>query len=625
MSKRSMPGFAVLGLAAAFAVAACDSKEPAKSSGPTSPQELALLDVNDPASLDSLAKEFGIEVQPFEMPSVHRGASEAVAFLMYPSGEVRKDGLATYRVDVGEDYRNDGTLQFREGKKVLWKGQSAFNPARAETVSNLPKEVLDAVKAGDTVTWGIFFEDKRKPIKTEFRVVDKTQVAKKLGEFANSKSFKKQAEPLQQLAKASLFQNYGLHSEALATYLDVVAKNPDFQQAHQGIVASLRRLDLTDAPLFAREMGKVVPTKPRLAGGGVSGGGSDPIGGGIAGRTPDVPNVPNTPAMAEGTEGGGGTIKDPYKKRTEPGSKKPATGGTSSSGGPTAPTGEISGTDPVTPEFLKAFENAQKAQGEAEEAARRNQEAQLALEAAQAAANAAREAEEQANADLATDPTKPEFMDAAQKAAEARTAADIALRKAEEAAEAAKAAAEAAAKQASDADAVLAALKAAGKGPVTPESMTSGGGPVTGPTGELTKFAEKAIDKANQAIGSHPNADQSILDASKALNDAEQAQEAARIALEADPLNPALQEAYTSATETALAAMRALDAARALLGQSDAAKQAIDAFRAAQTRYEHAKLLATSKPNDPKAQEALVKAAKAVEEAAAHLMKALGN
>ena len=116
MSMRPKFEAAMLGLAIAFTavpLAACGSGDSKTPIGATKSSDFATLDVNDESSVTTLAKEYGIEVQPFAKPSEHRGVDNALAYLMFPSGDIRKEGLRQYRIDVGEAYHGDGTLQFR--------------------------------------------------------------------------------------------------------------------------------------------------------------------------------------------------------------------------------------------------------------------------------------------------------------------------------------------------------------------------------------------------------------------------------------------------------------------------------------------------------------------------------
>jgi len=215
------------------------------------------VDPMDPDALRLVAAAYGVTVEPFRAPEVHRGAASigGVA-LLYPRNDVRKEGLAGYRIDVTPAYEGGGWLEFRKGKTSLHR--EPFEPDTLVNAASLPTSVRDALKSGDTVTWGVYFTDARKPITAQFEIVAKPAATKKLADLASDRRLALQPAVLRQQLEAEVLQNYRLYSEALVRLLDIRAADKDSTAPYGGIVSCLRRLDLEDTALFTEASSKAV-------------------------------------------------------------------------------------------------------------------------------------------------------------------------------------------------------------------------------------------------------------------------------------------------------------------------------------------------------------------------------
>ncbi len=374
---------------------------------------LVARDASDPDALKKLAAAFDVAVEPVATPELHRGAAGGSdVMLLFPRNDVRLEGLRTFRVDVSPDYEGGGTLEFRKGRTVLHS--MPFEPQTLVTVGNLPASVVDSVKAGDTVTWGVFFSDRRKAITAQFEVVSKPQATKKLAAIDSDKRLAKQPAEIRDLLKAEALQNYRLYSEALVTFLEVKAASKDSTLPHGGIVACLRRMDLEDTPLFSDSAGKLVGTKSHSRPGADATQGR----GAVAVTQPKAPVATSGGSSSSGLKPGGAVA---------PGS------GTS---GTTPPAAETPGSEPTvqppvagdSPELAARIMETAKV---ADEARRMADESKAAADAmkgtadeARKAADDARAAAEEARRDAdmhRDDPDSPRYQEAllqAQQAAE---------------------------------------------------------------------------------------------------------------------------------------------------------------------------------------------------------------
>jgi hypothetical protein len=226
-------------------------------SGPTK-VEGGLVLARDGAveALADLGQSLGVEIEVLGDVPRHRGASTAAATLYWPRLDVRPEGLTSYRIEVGSDYADDGVLRFESKGKVLY--EEAFSPVNEMTTAEIPQQVIDAIKGKTKVTWGLFFEDKKKKdVKAEFTVVNEPKVSKQLEKMATSKHFSRQDPIVQQMMRAEVFLNHRLYTEALMSYLGVLQVWPDSTTPYNGIVKSMMRMDLKDTSMYTTALGFV--------------------------------------------------------------------------------------------------------------------------------------------------------------------------------------------------------------------------------------------------------------------------------------------------------------------------------------------------------------------------------
>ncbi len=127
------------------------------------------------------------------------------------------------------------------------------------------------MKTGDTVTWGVYFTDSRKPITAQFEIVAKPTATKKLAELQADRRLALQPVALRQQLEAEVLQNYRLYSEALVRLLNIHAADKESTVPYGGIVSCLRRLDLEDTALFTEAASKAVGLASRHRGETASG------------------------------------------------------------------------------------------------------------------------------------------------------------------------------------------------------------------------------------------------------------------------------------------------------------------------------------------------------------------
>ena len=217
---------------------------------------LALASV-DGSGITEVAKELGIEFEPFEAPTPHRGGSDEVFTQYWPRGKVRMDALRSFRIDVGESYGDDvplATLVFKKGKKVLHKIDE-FDPATTITVADFPKEVLKQLKPGTSFSWGLEFDRRHKKFTEDVKVsvVGKSEdkkVTKAVEKIRNKKYFKRQDPVVQATLLAQTLENKRLYTEALLAYLSILEQNPGVTSPFRGVVQTLRRMKLDKSAMF---------------------------------------------------------------------------------------------------------------------------------------------------------------------------------------------------------------------------------------------------------------------------------------------------------------------------------------------------------------------------------------
>ena len=301
----------------ATTLAGCGGPEPSKTAGtPTSSSSTtsstasattakaanvlpATIDINSSSELASALNTLGIETPATAPIGTDRaGGAEGVAFPTWPSGDVRKEGLSTYRIDAPESYGDDGTLKFMRGNTALY--EVAFKPEHVKTQAAIPQDVMRAVKAGDTITWGVYFANKKqKALTVSFKVVVKPQVAKAEAKLEGDTV----AGVVRDLARAQLLKNYGFYSEALSIYTGVVDQDSRITSVYTPMADCLHSLKLVNTPLFdlaKSSMPVGIPKRLKISTEGNSGlsstGGKGPGQQPLSSRTAPVP----TPGSAAG-------------------------------------------------------------------------------------------------------------------------------------------------------------------------------------------------------------------------------------------------------------------------------------------------------------------------------------
>ena len=212
---------------------------------------LAARDPSDPLVIAALAESEGVDLAPFVKPEVHRGSRDkrAVAVLLWPAKDVRKAGLVNYAIEADETYEGDAALEFRHGRKVLYR--EAFNPESVTTIRPIPAEVLEHIKVGRKITWGLYFEDSRRPVKTSFKIVQRPKAERQLDRLADSRHMQRQPQITREIMAATVLENNRLYTEALVANLKIAADHPESTQPYRGIVTTLRRLDAEHSELFS--------------------------------------------------------------------------------------------------------------------------------------------------------------------------------------------------------------------------------------------------------------------------------------------------------------------------------------------------------------------------------------
>lgn len=398
-------------------LAGCGQSEPSKTtnqgaSTSTSTEPVAStaslpdsIDYNNPKELAAALSALGVETPAVEPITPERGVVDGLAFPTWPSGDVRKAGLRTFRVDVSPSFDGKAFLKFFQGKKELYS--APFEPSKTTTVETIPAVVVESLKTGDRVTWGVYFDKKSaKPITLDFTIVDKASAAKKVGEIDANKGLTVLGR---MITKAQALKNYSFLSEALMTYVEIVKTDDSITSVYADMVDCLRRLKLKNTPLFQDAQMKMT-TNPSPSRKGFGGG----LNGGLASGGPGAGDIPS------GNQGKMAAVGPTAVAKTSGANK----GGLKQGGSglppiPTVPTAPTP-TDPVSDPTAGTNQDAEHAavvnQLRAAALAARNR-ADDAAKAAEAAKKVAADAQAEADA------LSAKATDFATKAAEARAAA----------------------------------------------------------------------------------------------------------------------------------------------------------------------------------------------------------
>lgn len=276
-------------------LAGCGQSEPSKTtnqganaSSSTEPSASTAslpeaVDYNNPKELAAALSALGVETPAVDPITPERGVVDGLAFPTWPSGDVRKAGLRTFRVDVSPSFDGKAFLKFFQGKKELYSAE--FSPAKTTTIETIPAVVVESLKSGDKVTWGVYFEKKSaKPITLDFTVVDKVAATKKVGELDANKGLTALGR---MITKAQVLKNYSFLSEALMTYVEVVKTDDSITSVYADMVDCLRRLKLKNTPLFQDAQMRMT-TNPSPSRKGFGGG----LNGGLASGGPGAGDLP---------------------------------------------------------------------------------------------------------------------------------------------------------------------------------------------------------------------------------------------------------------------------------------------------------------------------------------------
>jgi len=533
----------------------------ALTSGETKAMEAVLepLDPSSPAVVASLLESEGLEVAPWVAPEVTRGRSgkQAVAVLLWPSKDVRLDGLVSFAIEADESYGGDASLEFRSDGKVLYR--EAFNPASITSVRPLPAEVIEHAKVNSQITWGLYFEDRRHPINTTFKVVNRPNAEKQLDRLRTSRHMQRQPQITREIAAAVVLENNRLYSEALVANLTIANEHPESTQPYRGIITTLRRLDAENSELFAT-------ISPHVSGKGARGTMVREGGLGIVAWSPTQAGAIPAPTAtaAAGT---------PARPSTPGGMGVTPSGGTTDTPDGAEPTPSAGGTATPTDgaEVLRLRTELEQAGNHRTEARREfdrlQNEAARAAETAAEAEQAAREAEAAAQAaraeiDGTAEPTPEQLAarDEADRAAEAARAA------ADEAAPLAEASAERARAQALEVERLNARVRDAQHALDTVGTPTAPAAPTQRPHPGASLPSPSELRAAfDAAQGRLDSASAAAETAAAALTQAESAHDA-------NP-TPETRDALQAAQESSAQADAALDQARRAL---DAARRAVD-------------------------------------------------
>jgi hypothetical protein len=212
---------------------------------------LAPTDPSDPEALNTILAALGLPAAAPVAVETVRGGDDGEASPVFPAGDVRLEGLGEYRVDVGPSFPGPAKLRFLRGATVLH--ESDFAPAdTGPHTARVPDEVVRALRPGDAVTWGLFWnEQPREGSVASFRVVDRPDATREIARIEGHAGVAAQPDLVKDLIVARALVAHGLHAEALSTYVAIVGQDPSVRPAWEGIVSALRALGRHDAPLHA--------------------------------------------------------------------------------------------------------------------------------------------------------------------------------------------------------------------------------------------------------------------------------------------------------------------------------------------------------------------------------------
>lgn len=365
-------------------------------------------------------------------PKAHRGSTPPV-MLYWPKKDVRKGGIGTWRLEIGE-YDDDGFLVFKKGSKVLHR--EPFKATGIVMEGALPPVVMEALKRGSTISWGIDYENKRKKdVMTKFTVKDGRALDRKLTKLAKRSVYKRAGDLERAIARIELKRNYRFYTEALTDAMSVLNTWPDTMIADKVIADSLQRLKLKDTILYVEIMKRL-----RGAGGskgkgkGTSGLGNVTAPRGLAQSlvAPKIRKPVDGGSKAGGMKPGMGVTPTGGDQKREPGPIEEGTDG-STDQGTEAPDArqareqelearraeaqdlqdQVSALEKIVDEMKQAEESVHASSTKVSEAQKSAEAANKALEEARKAL-----ADAEASGDAARTQAAQQALDTAQQAAE---------------------------------------------------------------------------------------------------------------------------------------------------------------------------------------------------------------
>ncbi len=223
---------------------------------------LKVKDPKDPAALQALAGDLGIEMSTLEEDERFRSGGKKPAIqILYPRGSMRASDLDDYRIDVTEDFEPGGMLRFKVRAKVIF--EMVFNPEEFETTATIPDKVSSQIKAGDKVTWG-YYPVKGRAIVATFTLLKRDRRLERRIELLE-KRLENQRPIVQDQMRAQLLLNKRLYYPAWKKARKVFVSTELAPQAHAIMQSALRGMKLHKSALWieVQESARRLPSRWR--------------------------------------------------------------------------------------------------------------------------------------------------------------------------------------------------------------------------------------------------------------------------------------------------------------------------------------------------------------------------
>jgi len=201
--------------------------------------EIWLVDA-DRDELAIVSRFTGETLRRFDEPRVHRGAASAKPIaLLWPRGDVRKEGLGTFAVDVGADFAG-GRISFRIGERVLYEAE--FDPENVAAVVPIPPSVREAVACGDEVAWAVVDRGGSVVEEARFTLVAVPAAETALRALAARPYVASLPLHVRAAIRSRELASHGLFTEALAEAIAAGRAEPGYVPAQRRLVEALRGL-----------------------------------------------------------------------------------------------------------------------------------------------------------------------------------------------------------------------------------------------------------------------------------------------------------------------------------------------------------------------------------------------